>query len=715
VQTQNDSSTTPNNEKEPAQEAWAPALPISPPVRGNRFFLKADQWLSRVDGWFTRLVPDELNLFAQTGRGANLMLLVAVTTGILLLFWYKPSVELAYSSVEAMHGHTLGGWIRALHRYSSDLAMMLVLLHALRMLAARKFTGSRWLPWVSGIFLFGIIWGIGWTGYWLVWDQPAQQIATISMRFLDALPIFGEPLSRLFLADRLVPSLFFFVIFFLHMLLPLLIAVGLVLHLMRLNRVRLLPGRALSVILVSVLAMIALAFPAPLDGPAQMSLKAESFIVDAWYLTPLALALRFQDIGLWIVLGSTFLIASSIPWVLGRRVQSGQSEAGIKLSSPFQTVVETARCDACHQCYHDCPYHAIQMLPRTDGRNVALQAWVDPELCVGCAVCVGSCDSSAMHLPWFDFLTEEKRILSGIQPALRQGAPVHMALVCMDIEGIHIPSEFPFDIWQKRLPGFKIYPVPTAGWIRSQFMEKLLREGAQSVLVVRDARTVSNARDGNHWLSRRLTRTRKPYFRPRRAGPGRWHVEPYNPAHPRRLLDVAAALRGNRQPSAPEPRRGKAFILAASAVLCLAATSASVAPSHLKVKNPAPPDPEFILSLKVLGDRQEMKPPELNDQSERPVHMRGGPVEKPQRSVVTVTLTVNNQTMRRQFHAKGISRDGPAIDIWRTFLKPGNHDIKVEIDPGPRTDPYLWSGAIEARPRLRQVLTFEPDSGFLLE
>ena len=34
------------------------------------------------------------------------------------------------------------------------------------------------------------------------------------MRLLDALPIFGEPLGRLYVADRMVPSLLFFVVFF---------------------------------------------------------------------------------------------------------------------------------------------------------------------------------------------------------------------------------------------------------------------------------------------------------------------------------------------------------------------------------------------------------------------------------------------------------------------------------------------------------------------
>jgi len=85
------------------------------------------------------------------------------------------------------------------------------------------------------------------------------------MHLLDALPVFGEPLGRLYVADRTVPSLLFFVIFFLHMLLPLGIAVGLTVHLARLSRAQLLPRRELSVALVAALALASFAVPAPLD------------------------------------------------------------------------------------------------------------------------------------------------------------------------------------------------------------------------------------------------------------------------------------------------------------------------------------------------------------------------------------------------------------------------------------------------------------------
>src|SRR5690606_29161276 len=207
----------------------------------------------------------------------------------------------------------------------------------------REFSGARWLPWVSGVGTVGLIWFIGWTGYWLVWDQPAQQVAVTSMRLLDALPIFGEPLGRLYVADRMVPSLLFFVVFFLHMLLPLAIAVGLAIHLMRVSRAKLFPNAKVSAALTVGLMVSALIVPVPLDAPAQMAVKAAAFTVDGWYLTPLALALRFQSAGLWVALFGTLFTAAAIPWLLGRR----------RAPATYQSFVEASRCHACTQCVQD--------------------------------------------------------------------------------------------------------------------------------------------------------------------------------------------------------------------------------------------------------------------------------------------------------------------------------------------------------------------------
>ena len=692
-----------------------PLPPPAPRARFEKLFIFFDRLLARFDGLAARLIPEDWNPFSQTGRAANLVLVVCALSGVLMLLWYSPSVQFAYPSMEAIAGRSFGGWARAMHRYSSDLVMLLLLLHAGRMLIARKFTGSRWLAWTTGVGLLLLVWFVGWTGFWLVWDQPAQQVAVASMQFIDVCPIFGEPMSRQFLVDRLVPSLLFFVVFFLHMLLPLGIAAGLILHLSRLNRVRLVPDRWLSLAVVAGLALASWLIPAPLDARAAMAVKAPSFTVDAWYLTPLALGLRFQALGLWAGLGFIAVIAA-FPWLLARRSRrftTARDES--QPVTPWQTVVLQSRCHACTQCVQDCPFHAVTMMPRTDGKKFEGRAWVNPDLCVGCGVCVGSCDSEAMNLTWFDIHADEQRIQAVTKRLLEDHGQVHLALVAADIDGGFASFQSPH--WRRLLPGYHIEPIPTASWVRPKFVERLLKAGVNGVLIVRDPRIESTARDGNTWVLDRLERTRTPHFRPARAGenPDRWLVADFNASHHAALAAEAAAFREGGVVVKRPRRPGRLVAVVSALILLTVLIGLAIAPSHFRVANPAPADPELIFSFRALGDMMKSQELDEAEQAKLPVHMRGRSVAKPHRSPVQVTLSVDGHAQTREYRAKGVSRDGPTTDEWKMRLEPGPHAVRLEVKRGPESAPEVWAGEVIAEPRKIQVITFSPNDGFRLE
>ena len=687
----------------PIQVADVPPSPPPPAVRGEGLLKRIDQWLAACDGAWARWLPPELNPLAQSGRSANFALLIAVVSGVALLLWYSPSVQSAHSSLAVLGGWTLGGWVRAVHRYSSDLVMLLLVVHAGRMFFARKFAGSRWLPWVSGVGLLGLIWFIGWTGYWLVWDQPAQQVAVTSMRLLDALPIFGEPLGRLFVADRLVPSLLFFVVFFLHMLLPLGIAVGLAAHLLRLSRVKLLPDWRLGIALTGGLLLASAVVPAPLDEPAAMAEKATHFTLDAWYLSPLALGLRWQHAGLWVALGGTGLIAAALPWLLGRR----------RKPDTYQAVVETSRCHACTQCVQDCPFDAITMVPRTDGKRFPSQAYVDPARCVGCGVCAGSCDSEGIGLPWFATGREEARIEREVALARAQGAEPWVALVPGDAESAF--GLYALRRWRERLPHFQVHAVPTASWVRPVLVERLLRGGVKGVLVVRDARSEAAARDGNQWVEARLAGERSPVFRPQRAGrDGAWRVVDYDPSTPGALTDAAAEFRDGRTVVKVGARPPAWRIGLAGVVLAAGLATMVIGPSHARVANPSPAAPELVFSFKVFGDMTAPAALDPEAEAAKPIHMRGRVTEKPRRADVVVRLTIDGVTEERSYRGKGFSHDGPALDEWRQPLAVGDHEVTVEVLSGS-AETQRWSGVVAAQERRVHVLTLEPGHGFRWE
>ena len=114
------------------------------PTRGDTSLRVLDalwQTLERlVQGW----IPTTLNPLNQFGAIANTCLMIAVLSGIALLFWYSPSVHQAHASLEHLRSSSfLGQLVRSIHRYSSDGCLFFVLLHAFRIVAQRRFTGGR--------------------------------------------------------------------------------------------------------------------------------------------------------------------------------------------------------------------------------------------------------------------------------------------------------------------------------------------------------------------------------------------------------------------------------------------------------------------------------------------------------------------------------------------------------------------------------------------
>jgi ferredoxin len=401
----------------------------------------------------------------------------------------------------------------------------------------------------------------------------------------------------------------------------------------------------------------------------------------------------------------------ALPWLLGRRRAPGS----------FKAVVEPPPCHPCTHCSQDCPFDAITMVARTDGKNFPAQAWVDPARCVGCGVCAGSCDSEGISVAWFDTRHEEARIFAEFTATLANDGLCWVALVGADAEGAL--GFLAATCWRERLPDYQVYLVPTASWVRPRFVEQLLRSGAKGVLVVRDARAEAPARDGNRWVQARLAGERPPIFRAARAGDSSaWHVVDFDPSRPDALRCSAeefrspplSAARQAAQLAAAMPRRNSFRSGIIMAALALVLGAITVGASRVRVHNPASADPEFVFSFRLLSERVEAGVIDAAADAAKPIHMRGRPTTKPHRTPVLVKLMIDGVAHERRFRAKGISEDGPALDEWRQPLAPGPHAIVIEIIAGTATT-FRWSAEIDAQPRRLHVVTFEPDAGFRVE
>ena len=111
---------------------------------------------------------------------------IQVVTGLLLLFYYQPTVSDAHASVEFITRHVSGGaLIRNLHTWSSSAMIFCVLCHLITAFAMKAFERPREITWISGVLLLLITFGFGFTGYLLPWHQIAVNATKVGLQSIE--------------------------------------------------------------------------------------------------------------------------------------------------------------------------------------------------------------------------------------------------------------------------------------------------------------------------------------------------------------------------------------------------------------------------------------------------------------------------------------------------------------------------------------------------
>ena len=176
---------------------------------------------------FERLFGPALNPLAQLGALGFFFYWIVAVSGIYLFIFFDTGIERAYESVEYLtYDHWYhAGVMRSLHRYASDLMVVMLIVHLLREFAYDHYRGVRWYSWFTGLPIIWLLYSSGITGYWLVWDRLAHYVAITSSELLDYLPIFGEPIARNFIATGTLTSRFFTLMVFMHIAVPLFLLV----------------------------------------------------------------------------------------------------------------------------------------------------------------------------------------------------------------------------------------------------------------------------------------------------------------------------------------------------------------------------------------------------------------------------------------------------------------------------------------------------------
>lgn len=230
---------------------------------------------------------------------------VQIVTGILLTFYYVPSPDLAYESVQAISTEVRFGWfIRSVHRWSSHLMIVTLLLHMMRVFFTGAYRKPRELNWMIGCGLLLTTLGMGFTGYSLVWEQLSYWGATVAANILAAVPFVGDRLADFLRGGPTVGQSMLTRLFVFHIGALPTVLVGLIalhIYMIRAHGVselgspaskdskpfrffpdHLLTEISLALFLMFLLTVLALIFPAGLDDKAN-PLETPEHIKPEWY------------------------------------------------------------------------------------------------------------------------------------------------------------------------------------------------------------------------------------------------------------------------------------------------------------------------------------------------------------------------------------------------------------------------------------------------
>jgi len=308
---------------------------------------------------------------------------VVAVSGVYLYIFFDTGITEAYQSVEALTHEQwyLGGVMRSLHRYASDGMVLMMALHMVREFSLGRYRGPRWFTWLTGGPIIWLVLICGVTGYWLVWDELAQYVAINSAEWLDWLPVFDGAIVRNFLNPASLDDRFFTLLAFLHIAVPLILLLVLWIHLQRVSRPTVFPARGLAIGSMAMLLALSLVHPAVSHGPADLSQVPGELNLDWYYLFAYPLVDLWSEGPVWALSFVLTLLLMLLPWIPPKR-------------GPRPAEVDLASCNGCTRCADDCPYAAISMELRSDGRPFEREAVVREALCVGCGICAGACPTA---------------------------------------------------------------------------------------------------------------------------------------------------------------------------------------------------------------------------------------------------------------------------------------------------------------------------------
>jgi ubiquinol-cytochrome c reductase cytochrome b subunit len=151
-------------------------------------------FVSMAKEFLTEDVPGGASYWYVFGSATLFAMILQITTGIFLTFFYAPSAATAWESTRAIYLNPWTHTLLSIHYWGSSAMIALVFLHMLQVLIWGAYKSPRELQWIVGVLLFLVTLVLGLTGYLLPWDMDAYFASQVSLN-IAGLPPGGEILQ----------------------------------------------------------------------------------------------------------------------------------------------------------------------------------------------------------------------------------------------------------------------------------------------------------------------------------------------------------------------------------------------------------------------------------------------------------------------------------------------------------------------------------------
>ena len=117
--------------------------------------------------------------------------LILTISGILLMFYYRPTIEYAYTDIIDLAEQVPFGIMREVHRWGAHAMVITVWLHMFRVFMTGSYKPPREFNWNVGVIMLVLTLLLSFTGYLLPWDQLAIWAITVGSNMARATPFLG--------------------------------------------------------------------------------------------------------------------------------------------------------------------------------------------------------------------------------------------------------------------------------------------------------------------------------------------------------------------------------------------------------------------------------------------------------------------------------------------------------------------------------------------